>query len=73
MFVLRTALWVIDIRNVVVELQITLLSDSDDSLETKYDASTAAIVKLASVEPLLYAYMVRYPLFHRIRLPASSI
>ena len=59
MFALCTALMVIDIHHVIRELQITLLSDSDDPIEAKYEAAIAANAKLVSVEPLLYVFLVR--------------
>ena len=58
MFALRTALWVIDVRNVVARLQRTLLSDAPGSFADKYADANGTVLSLAAVESLLYAYEV---------------
>ncbi|KAI0668145.1 hypothetical protein C8Q78DRAFT_980296 [Trametes maxima] len=59
MFCMALSLWMIDIHNVVSELEVTLLSTSADSLEDRYSAATSQVLFLASVEDILYAYMMR--------------
>lgn len=58
MYGLALALWMIDIHNVITEIQMTLLSTSTDSLDDIYFAAVSRILRLASVEDVLYAYMV---------------
>ncbi|KAI0764632.1 hypothetical protein C8Q74DRAFT_987175 [Fomes fomentarius] len=57
MFGLALSLWMIDIHNVIAEVQMTLLSTSKDPLEERYVAAMSDILRLASVEDILYAYM----------------
>jgi hypothetical protein len=61
MFILALALWIIDIHNVVTELNMTILSSSIDSLDDRYSAAVTNILRLASIEDLLYSYMVGNP------------
>jgi hypothetical protein len=56
MFLLDTALWIIDIHDAVSELQTTLTSSSDDSLEDRF-ASLGTF--LLSVDAVLFLFMVR--------------
>ncbi|KAI0691360.1 hypothetical protein C8T65DRAFT_745483 [Cerioporus squamosus] len=57
MFGLALALWMIDIHMVVSEVQMTLLSDSTDSLASLYAAAKSHNLRFAAVENILYAYM----------------
>ncbi len=74
MFGLALSLWLIDIHNVIAEVQMTLLSTSKDPLEDRYVAAVSEILRLASVEDILYAYMVssslRWILMESSSLPA---
>lgn len=58
MFGLAVSLWIIDLHNVIVEIQRTLLSDSTDSLQDIYSSALNEVLRLASVEDVLYSYMV---------------
>ena len=58
MFGLALSLWIIDIHNVVVEVQMMLLSNFAYPLEDVYSATVQRVLHLASVENVLYAYMV---------------
>ena len=62
MYGLALALWMIDIHNVITEIQMTLLSTSTDSLDDIYFAAVSKVLRLLSVEDVLYAYMVYLPL-----------
>ncbi|RDX48515.1 hypothetical protein OH76DRAFT_1483874 [Lentinus brumalis] len=57
MFGLALSLWMIDIHNVVIEIQLTLLSTTADSLDDAYGVAVSQVLRLASVEDVLYAYM----------------
>ncbi|KAI0310773.1 hypothetical protein OF83DRAFT_1252351, partial [Amylostereum chailletii] len=57
LFLLDAVLWIIDVRNIIIELKITLISDSDDTLEAKYGSAGETVLNLVSVQALLYAYM----------------
>ncbi|KAJ3002964.1 hypothetical protein NUW54_g5561 [Trametes sanguinea] len=57
MFCLALSLWMIDIHNVVLEVQATLLSDSRAPISDVYDLAIRQVLRLASVEDVLYAYM----------------
>lgn len=61
MYILALALWLIDVRNVVAELNLTLLSTSTDTLDDIYFAALSDILQLASYQTFLYAYMVCPP------------
>ena len=63
MYIMALALWMIDIHNLITEVQMTLLSTSDDSLSDDYSAALSSILRLSSVEDVVYAYMVRFPPF----------
>lgn len=61
MYGLALSLWMIDIHNVVTEIQTTLLSPvaaSTGSLANAYSIAMSKILRLSSVEDVLYAYMV---------------
>ncbi|EPT05928.1 hypothetical protein FOMPIDRAFT_1026808 [Fomitopsis schrenkii] len=60
MYGLALSLWMIDIHNVVTEIQTTLLSPvaaSTGSLANAYSIAMSKILRLSSVEDVLYAYM----------------
>lgn len=60
MYGLALSLWMIDIHNVITEIQTTLLTPtaSTDSLANAYSDAVSKILRLSSVEDVLYAYMV---------------
>ena len=58
MYILGVILWVIDVRNVVAEVKLTLLSNSTDTLDDIYSAAVENILRAASYQTYLYAYMV---------------
>ena len=60
MYGLALSLWMIDIHNVVTEIQTTLLAPvaSTGSLANAYSDAVSQILRLSSVEDVLYAYMV---------------
>ena len=58
MFLLHTALWIIDVRNLVTEIRITFIVPSDIPLEQRYNTAQGDVLKFVSAENLLYAYMV---------------
>jgi hypothetical protein len=66
MFVIALVLWTLDVVKFIVETKITLVEDSDDTIEDKYERALAFIFRLAAAEDALYAYMVRP------RLPFSA-
>ncbi|KAI0354545.1 hypothetical protein OH77DRAFT_1521795 [Trametes cingulata] len=57
MYALALALWMVDIHNIILEVQMTLLSKSAEPLEDLYDAAISRVLQLAAVEDVLYAYM----------------
>ncbi|KAI0656060.1 hypothetical protein C8Q70DRAFT_922311 [Cubamyces menziesii] len=57
MFGLALALWMIDIHNVVTEIQITLLDTSTAPLSDVYFSAVQKILRLASVEDVVYSYL----------------
>ena len=61
MFGLALALWMIDIHNVVTEIQITLLDTSTAPLSDVYFSAVQKILRLASVEDVVYSYLVSNP------------
>ena len=58
MYGLALALWMIDIHNVITEMQVMDQLSSGDSLEDIYSAAISKILRLLSIEDVLYAYMV---------------
>ena len=58
MYGLALSLWMIDIHNVIIEVQGTLLSTASDSLDDLYNIALGRVVQLSSVEDVLYAFMV---------------
>ncbi|GJF00164.1 hypothetical protein PsYK624_164430 [Phanerochaete sordida] len=57
MFILDVALWIIDVRNLITEVRMTLLSTPTDTLSDNYDAALSNMLRLVSVEDIVYAYM----------------
>ncbi|KAI0754316.1 hypothetical protein C8Q80DRAFT_361161 [Daedaleopsis nitida] len=60
MFGLALSLWMIDIHNIVAEVQMTLLQEpiaESESLSDVYFSAVKAVLRLASVEDVLYSYM----------------
>ncbi|KAI0773066.1 hypothetical protein BD413DRAFT_656267 [Trametes elegans] len=57
MFGMALSLWMIDIHNVIIEVQGTLLSTAPDSLDDLYNIALGRVVQLSSVEDVLYAFM----------------
>lgn len=62
MYAIDVGLWVIDIKNVIVELNVTLLSQPSSgavmSLDQRYATAGDQILKLVLVQDVLYSYMV---------------
>ena len=59
MFIMAIALWIIDVHKLITEVKMTLLSASNGSLSGDYAAALSSIQRLASVEDILYSYLVR--------------
>ncbi|KAI9060793.1 hypothetical protein FKP32DRAFT_1016645 [Trametes sanguinea] len=57
MFCLALSLWMIDIHNVILEVQMTLLSNSAAPMSDIYASAIRQVLRLAAVEDVLYAYM----------------
>ncbi|EKM52543.1 uncharacterized protein PHACADRAFT_149279 [Phanerochaete carnosa HHB-10118-sp] len=57
MFGMAVVLWIIDLQNLVIEVKMTLLATSDATLSDDYSSATSSILRLASIEDLLYSYM----------------
>ena len=64
MFVLSVVLWIIDIHNTVTQIKLTLLSSPADTWVDRSSAATNDILRWASIEDVLYSYMVRYLTSH---------
>lgn len=62
MWCMNFSLWIIDVRNVVVEMRMTLIERSEDSLSDSYANSFAKQLPLYIVEDVIYSYMVCRPL-----------
>jgi energy-converting hydrogenase Eha subunit F len=62
MYLMNTALWIIDIHNIVGELDITLISSTGGSLDQRYTKSVDSVLKLSLAIDVLYAFMVCHPL-----------
>ncbi|KAH9932931.1 uncharacterized protein B0H18DRAFT_984702 [Fomitopsis serialis] len=57
MYGLDLSLWMIDVHNVVAEIQGTLLSTSTAPLDGIYATVISKILRLSSIEDVIYAYM----------------
>lgn len=58
MYILALALWLIDVRNVIAEINLTLLSHSTDTLDNIYSAAVSDVLRQASYQAFLYAFLV---------------
>ena len=58
MFGLALSLWIIDIHHGILVVQGMILSDHTNPLQDVYMATKSKILRLATVEDALYAYMV---------------
>lgn len=58
MYILALSLWLIDVRNIIAEINLTLLSTSSGSLDDTYSVAVSDVLRLASYETFLYAYLV---------------
>lgn len=58
MYILALSLWIIDVRNIIAEINLTLLSTSTDSLDDIYSVAVSDVLRLTSYETFLYAYLV---------------
>ena len=67
LYILAISLWIIDVRNVITEVRLTLLSNSGDSLDDLYGVALTSVLRLVSVQDVLYAFMVSGPSY-----PCSS-
>lgn len=63
LYILAVSLWIIDVRNVITEVRLTLLSNFDDSLEDLYGVALTSVLRLVSVQDVLYAFMVSTPYY----------
>ncbi|KAI0345928.1 hypothetical protein BDW22DRAFT_928458 [Trametopsis cervina] len=58
MYIMDVALWIMDVRSVMVEVDLALIRTSDGrTLEERYDAANEAILRIHLIEDVLYAYM----------------
>lgn len=57
-YVMDIVLWIIDVRNVVAELNTTLVDTHPDTLDERYTKSTDSVLKLSQVVDAIYAFMV---------------
>lgn len=60
MYFMDITLWVIDVRNVVAELNTTLVDTYPDTLDERYNNSADSVLKLSLAVDVLYAFMVRH-------------
>lgn len=60
MWSLNLGLWVIDVRNIIVELRTSFIESSQDNLDVRYGNSFSKQLPLYLVEDILFSYMVRY-------------
>ena len=58
-------LWVIDVRDNIAEINMTLLSKSSGALDAQYQTALLNLVLPGAVEAVLYAYMVSKVGTHR--------
>lgn len=58
MYLMDITLWVMDVRNVVAELNTTLIDTHPDTLDERYTKSTDSVLKLSLAVDALYAFMV---------------
>ncbi|KAI0681973.1 hypothetical protein BC835DRAFT_1300986, partial [Cytidiella melzeri] len=58
MYAMDLVLWIIDVRNIVVELDLTLIRGGSMSLDDRYASSSSEVLRLSIVEDVLYSYMV---------------
>ena len=65
MFLMDTAIFVIDIRNTIKEISLTLTSNWDVSLQERYALTDTLPWQIAAA---LYAFMVRSTLLHSLPL-----
>ncbi|KAI0683884.1 hypothetical protein BC835DRAFT_1294818 [Cytidiella melzeri] len=57
MYLMNTTLWILDVRNIVGELDTTLISSSSDTLDQRYAKSGEAGLRLSLVIDVFYAFM----------------
>jgi len=57
MYLIDFSLWIMDVRNVISELNLTLISNSTDTLDVRYAAAGNSILRISLVEDVLYSYM----------------
>ncbi|KAI0694063.1 hypothetical protein BC835DRAFT_1306488 [Cytidiella melzeri] len=58
MYAMDVVLWIIDVRNVVVKLDLTLIRGGSKSLNDRYTNANSEILRLSIVEDALYSYLV---------------
>lgn len=73
MFALALVLWTLDLSNFIVEAKITLVEDSDETIDDKYGRALAFIFRLVSAQDALYAYMVSARLVFRAGFHNRSV
>ena len=59
MWIFAMALLVIDVRDIIAEINFTLLSQSAGTLDDHYQSAISKLVRPGAAEAILYAYMVR--------------
>lgn len=57
MYCFALSLWMIDIHNIITEMSIMLHLSSANTLSELYSVATSKILRLSSIEDVLYAYM----------------
>lgn len=74
MFGFALVLWMIDIHNLVTVIKMTLLSTSMAPLSDVYDGAVRKTLRLASVEDVVYSYMVsnRFHVSHQSEQPLDD-
>ncbi|KAI0668146.1 hypothetical protein C8Q78DRAFT_1081542 [Trametes maxima] len=57
MFAITLAMWILDIRSLVLNVQLVLPHDSSVNRDGFYSATTSSIRRLANIQDILYAYL----------------
>lgn len=58
LFFLAVVEWIIDCVNIMGEVKITLIDDTNELLSTKYSAALKFIFHGNAIQAMLYSYMV---------------
>ncbi|KAJ7108493.1 hypothetical protein C8R44DRAFT_884572 [Mycena epipterygia] len=57
MFAIAIVLWALDLANFIMEVKLTLIIDSDLSLDSRLGNALSFVFRLAAVQDALYSYM----------------